>query len=189
MITDKQYVEAIKKNNELMFTRLYESHRGVFFGYIRKYYNKDDEYIADIYQDTATALWQNIQKGKLTPTNLTCSLQTYLIGIGKYILMARDRKYKEILADQEMTTYINEFDEEKLENEIERDNIIQHTVENMGEPCNTLLDKYYWDELSIKDIAIQMDYKNADTAKTQKYKCMQKLKLILSEKIKNHNLL
>jgi DNA-directed RNA polymerase specialized sigma24 family protein len=58
----------------------------------------------------------------------------------------------------------------------------------MDEPCCSLLDKFYWEELSGEEIARQMNYKNADTVKTQKYKCMQKLKVALTGVLKSHNL-
>lgn len=188
-MTAKEYIIALRQNNQLIFSRLYESYRALFFGYFRKHYNKDDDYIIDLYQDACIALWQNVQNGKLTPDNLTSSLETYLIGIGKYTLMAKDRKYKEILNEHEIAAYTEYYDEESLQDEIECNEIIETTVKNMGEPCCTLLDKYYWEELSGDEIAILMNYKNADTVKTQKYKCMQKLKTVLVQKMNNHKLL
>lgn len=182
-MTDKQYIEALQEKNELVFTHLYESCRGPFFGFIRKHYGKNDDYITDLYQDACVAMWENIQKGKLTPDNLTCSLQTYLNGIGKFKLMARDRKYREMLVDQEFD--LGGYSVESLRDEIERDEIVLSTVNKMQEPCRTLLDKYYWEELSGEEIATQMNYKNTDTVKTQKYKCMQKLKTVLAQKLQD----
>ena len=188
-MTDQQYITALQNGNQRAFTHLYDAHRGRFFGYIRKRYNKDDDYIADLYQDSCVIFWQNIQRGKLTPETLTSSIETYLIGVAKYTLMARDRRYKEILSDNELSSFVPVVDEDELRNEVERNEVIQSVVNKMEEPCCTLLDKFYWEELSGEEIAAQMNYKNTDTVKTQKYKCMQKLKMVLVSTLKNHNLL
>ncbi|MCL2167911.1 MAG: sigma-70 family RNA polymerase sigma factor [Lentimicrobiaceae bacterium] len=188
-MTDKQYISAIHNGDQRAFANLYEMHRGRFFGYIRKIYNKDDDYIADLYQDSCVVFWQNIQKGKIAPETMTSSIETYLIGVAKYTLMARDRRYKEILSDCELSTFAPVIDEEALRNEIERSEVVQSVVNKMEEPCSTLLDKFYWEELSGEEIATQMNYKNTDTVKTQKYKCMQKLKIVLTSTLKNLNLL
>lgn len=184
-MTDKEYILALQQNDEVAFTRLYESCRGRFFGYVRKAYNKNEDYIADLYQDSCVVLWQNVRRGKLTADNLTSSLETYLIGVAKFTLMARDRKYREILNDPAMLTHAGSLNEESLRDEFERDRIIQSTVQDMEEPCSTLLDKYYWEDLSGEEIAGEMNYKNAGTVKTQKYKCMQKLKTVLVKKIQD----
>jgi len=188
-MTDQQYITALQNGNQRAFTHLYDAHRGRFFGYIRKCYNKDDDYIADLYQDSCVIFWQNIQRGKLTPETLTSSIETYLIGVGKYTLMARDRRYPDILSDSELSSFAPAVDEDELRNEIERNEVIQSVVNKMKEPCCTLLDKFYWEELSGEEIAAQMNYKNPDAVKAQKWKCMQKLKIVLTSALSSHNLL
>lgn len=187
-MTDKQYIAALQNGDQRAFADLYDAYRGRFFGYMLKYYRKSDDYIADLYQDSCVAFWQNIQKGKLAPETLTSSIETYIIGVAKYILMARDRRYKEILSDRELSSFAPAVSEERLRDETERDEVIQSVVNRMDEPCCSLLDKFYWEELSGEEIARQMNYKNADTVKTQKYKCMQKLKVALTGVLKSHNL-
>jgi len=188
-MTDIQYISAIQNGDQRAFTNLYEMHRGRFFGYIRKIYNKDDDYIADLYQDSCVVFWQNIQKGKISPATLKSSIETYLIGVAKYTLMARDRKYKEILSDCELSSFAPVIDEDELRNEIERNEVVQSVVNKMEEPCSTLLDKFYWEELSGEEIATQMNYKNTDVVKNQRYRCMKKLKIVLTLAFKNLNLL
>lgn len=62
--------------------------------------------------------------------------------------------------------------------EDERYLAIRQAVHNMGEPCAPLLLHFYWDQLSMDDIANKLSYKDSNSAKTQKYKCIQKLKSI-----------
>jgi len=187
-MTDQQYLIALQNGNQQVFTSLYKKHRGRFFGYIRKCYQKDDDYITDLYQDSCVIFWQNIQRGKLTPETLTSSIETYLIGVGKYKLMAQDRRIKEILLDNELSTFAPVVDEDELRSEVERNEVIQSVVNKMEEPCSTLLDKFFWEELSGEEIAAQMNFKNADVVKAKKWKCMQKLQIVLTATLKSHNL-
>jgi hypothetical protein len=55
----------------------------------------------------------------------------------------------------------------------------------IGEPCKSLLDAYYLQKKSMQDIATEFGYTNADNAKTQKYKCLLRLKKIFFVSYKN----
>lgn len=65
----------------------------------------------------------------------------------------------------------------------ERARKVQEIVNQMGLPCAPLLLKFYWDKLSWEQIAQELNYSNANSAKTQKNKCMNKLKA----SYKNHD--
>jgi RNA polymerase sigma factor (sigma-70 family) len=57
----------------------------------------------------------------------------------------------------------------------EREKIIARCMEQLGETCRKVLMYYYFDELSMQEIADKLGFANTDTAKTKKYKCKQKL--------------
>jgi len=46
----------------------------------------------------------------------------------------------------------------------------------LGEPCKTIIEDYYINNMSMQEICERFGYTNADNAKTQKYKCLQRLK-------------
>jgi DNA-directed RNA polymerase specialized sigma24 family protein len=46
----------------------------------------------------------------------------------------------------------------------------------LGEPCKTLIEDFYIKQLSMSQISEKFGYTNADNAKTQKYKCLMRLK-------------
>lgn len=46
----------------------------------------------------------------------------------------------------------------------------------LGEPCKTLLEDFYLQDLSMQAITEKFGYTNADNAKNQKYKCLLRLK-------------
>lgn len=46
----------------------------------------------------------------------------------------------------------------------------------LGTACKNLLDLYYFEKLSWEEISFKLGYKNAASAKNQKYKCLNKLR-------------
>jgi len=57
-------------------------------------------------------------------------------------------------------------------------NRMQESIGQLGEPCKTLLTDFYMARLGMDEIADKFGYTNADNAKNQKYKCLQRLKKI-----------
>ena len=53
---------------------------------------------------------------------------------------------------------------------------MKKALENLGEPCKTIIQDFYIHNLSMQDICEKFGYTNTDNAKTQKYKCLQRLK-------------
>ena len=56
--------------------------------------------------------------------------------------------------------------------------LMEHAMDKIGEPCKSLLEAYYFQKKSMPEIADFFGYTNADNAKTQKYKCLIRLKKI-----------
>jgi RNA polymerase sigma factor (sigma-70 family) len=57
----------------------------------------------------------------------------------------------------------------------ERENIIQKCIASLSESCRQILTLYYFEKMSMVEIADLMGFSSADTAKTKKYKCKQEL--------------
>ena len=54
----------------------------------------------------------------------------------------------------------------------------------LDENCQKILQLFYYDNLSMAIIAERTGYTNADNAKTQKYRCIQKLQGLMTPFIK-----
>ncbi len=98
-MTDVEYIRGFRGNNEKVIAAFYKSVGSSFFAYFRTHFSKDESYILDIFQDACIVLWNNINHGKLTEDGLRSALSTYFLSIGKYTMMAKDRKYREIIDD------------------------------------------------------------------------------------------
>lgn len=182
MMTDADYIQGFYSNNNATISHFYRENERAFKAYFRERFGKSDDYLDDLFQESCVVMWQNISSGKLSIHNLTSSLSTYFTSIGKYSLMAKDRKYKEIANDTEIQKLgFVEDDAQELEKRIERESFVDRMVGDMKPPCSQILQMFYFDKKKGEEIAEAMGYANTDTVKTQKYKCMQKLKPLLAK--------
>lgn len=59
---------------------------------------------------------------------------------------------------------------------------LQACFEEIGEPCNSILKAFYLENKSMQFIADEFGYTNPENAKTQKYKCLNRMrKLFFNE--------
>ena len=63
--------------------------------------------------------------------------------------------------------------------------IMETAMGKIGEPCKSLLEAYYIQKKHMQQIATEFGYTNADNAKTQKYKCLVRLKKLFFAQYKN----
>ena len=174
-MTDLQIIEGFKNNDSKTINGFYTANKGAFLNHFRNTYGKSEEYLLELYQDANVTLWENIQQGKLV--KMTCTLTTYLFAVGKYKMMANDRKFKEMTTDVDLQNLdLVDSDAEELEEKEEKERKIDEIVSKMTYPCSDILRMHYWEKLSGEEIAAKMKYASTDAVKTQKYKCMQKLK-------------
>ena len=69
--------------------------------------------------------------------------------------------------------------EDEIEDQAERNmqfSKMQSALGMLGEPCKTIIEDFYIHNRSMQEICEKFGYTNADNAKTQKYKCLQRLK-------------
>lgn len=184
-LTDKEKISAIRQRNEYLTAKIYSLYRDEFFSFLKNRLWKDQNVLLDIYQDAFMVLCNKIYEDKLNEDNLNSSLKTYLFGVGIKISFNLNRK-RVNLHEQNLSELPDIPDDETDLGE-ENEKIIQIAVNEMGEPCHTILIKQYWQDKSGEEIAAEMNYKNKDAAKTQKYKCIQKLKSELKGKIVYQN--
>lgn len=65
---------------------------------------------------------------------------------------------------------------------------MRESMSGLGEPCRGIIEDFYIHDLSMEAISEKFGYTNADNAKNQKYKCLQRLKKLFFAKYKNEDL-
>jgi len=157
--------------------------------YLRKTFSVSDDDLSDIYQDSSVALFMNIHNGKLS--SLTSTLSTYFlrICINQTLKYIGKRERIVPLFDDSTITNKDAFRSDKLDElyqlctedeEAERisgsERIVQKIIDSMPDSCKNIFQGYYWDNLTTSTIADMFGFANANSVKTQKYKCLQKFR-------------
>lgn len=146
-----------------------------------KYPSLDVLDIEEIYNDSILVFYNNVKDEKLK--ELTCSLQTYLNKIGEHKaidLMRKKQLYTQEYPEFETIDYCDRTEEywvsREDDMEEERKSVIYNLIDRLVEPCKKILFGFYYDHYSMDMIAKSLGLANSDVAKTQKSRCMSKVK-------------
>jgi len=175
-MTDSEIIDLIKKGDPRGLNTAYEAFRSEFVHWLMKSHKCDNEDAREYYQAAILIVYDNIHAGKLD--TLRSSLKTYLFGIGKNLVWQQYRNTQRqhaIGAEFYLQNYLQPEDEDGQGVEMNLE-IISHSFNQLGEPCHELLEQYYFHKKSMDEICSSMGYKNSETAKNQKYKCMERLR-------------
>lgn len=162
---DREILARIKKGDEAALQYLYKKHYRMMLNLVMRNSGSEDE-AKDIFQDALIVFWEKVVQDKLT---LTSKISTYLYSICQNLWRKElERKGKH---SGEMTDVPDVVDHDRQE----RIDIVNQCIAQLGDSCKQILLYYYYEKLSMQDIAEKMGFANADTAKTKKYKCKQEL--------------
>lgn len=184
--------EITLQNTEL--NRFIADERNKVLTYLRKTFSVSDDDLSDIYQEASVALFMNIRDGKLS--NLTSTLSTYFLRICinqtlKFI--GKQKKIVPLFDDSRISNKdsfrpdkIDELyqlctEDEETEKVSRSEKIVQSIIESMPDTCKNVFQGYYWDNLTTTTIADMFGFANANSVKTQKYKCLQKFRTKYNE--------
>jgi RNA polymerase sigma factor (sigma-70 family) len=169
-------VGAIVLNKEAL-ADLYMKHRDEFLAWAANHYKLDRDEAIEIYQASILALYENAASGKLT--ELTSSIKTYLFAIGKNKIrqgFQSNRKVQALNDDFDLTDTAEETTDPALLK------LAVHSLSELGEPCKSLLEQFYYHGGTMAYIADKFGYKNEDAVKSQKYKCLVRLRKLFMSK-------
>lgn len=179
-MSESSIIERIKAGDQQALTDIYNKYRTEFLQWITNHYKVSMEDAYDLYQVSVVIFYENILKEKLT--NLTSSVKTYLFAIGKNKALEKIKKSRPMTSEDYLLNNI--VYEEGVEEMEEKESAIIKVAEAMkelGDPCKALLELYYYGRQSMEEIAEQLKYKNADTAKNLKYKCLKRLQKLCGQ--------
>ncbi len=179
---DKAIIKAIRKGDQQVLSQVYQTYRQEFFFWLSKYFSCDADEAKDVYQSVILVFYENIVSGRLN--ELTSSVKTYLFAIGKYKMMEQMKQSHKFSGDEQIPRLSTE--ESNLEELTQREEdlqLIEQCLQLLGDPCKTLLELYYYQRLSMADITQYMNYKNPDTTKNLKYKCIKRLKKLFESEM------
>jgi len=178
-LTDNQYIEGLRLSDNAVIRTIYKKFYPAIMRMVLNN-NGTEQEAKDVFQESILVLYHHVQKQNFI---LSCALQTYLYSVAKRLWLKQLSKKSGTLklderfyegdgfADSETEVSVFEEREQNL-------NRMQESIGQLGEPCKTLLTDFYMARLGMDEIADKFGYTNADNAKNQKYKCLQRLKKI-----------
>lgn len=172
--TDNEVILGILNNSENALKRLYVAYFPMVLQLIINNNGNEDD-AKDIYQEAIIVLYNKVKAGNF---ELSSKLKTYIYSICRRLWLKRLTQLNRYGGDiRDFQEYLPVDDEIELHND--RDiqfNKMQNALQLLGEPCKTIMEDFYIYNRSMQEICERFGYTNADNAKTQKYKCLQRLK-------------
>lgn len=177
-----RYIQRIKNGDSRAFEDVYNNNKGQFIAFFKKSQGLQQIDAEDIYHKACAVFLNNIETGRLSPDAINdWQVKTYLNNTGKYILFNERRKRQTpLVLNTDKVMYMGDFlpaeDEQDYKEMDDKLFIIRSTVRDMPQPCSQLLRLTVFQKKSHQDVAGIMHYANADTVKTQRHRCMGKLR-------------
>ncbi len=162
-LQDKSCIEKIYRQNFQMVQSLILNNRG----------SSDDA--ADIFQETMIVLYEK----SINPSfELSCQLKTYIYSVARRLWLKKLQQQQRIGLQTDDFEQVIPIEDDLEAHQKQQDSfsIMEKAMAKIGEPCKSLLEAFYINKKQMQEIAKEFNYTNADNAKTQKYKCLVRLK-------------
>ncbi|MFD1144198.1 RNA polymerase sigma factor [Larkinella insperata] len=173
-LSDDQLLAGLANGSDTVLEELYRRFFPMVLHLIINNNGSEDD-AKDVYQETLIVLYEKVTTDSLA---LNCQLKTYLYSISRRLwlkqLSLRNRNGISLMDTEDVASVDDDLiNHEARDRQFE---LMADSLERLGEPCRTLLEDFYIRHLSMQDITEKFGYTNADNAKTQKYKCLMRLK-------------
>ena len=193
-MTDNELIRGIRENSTAAWREIYHANYAPTMKSIGPMLRRaKGKTFDDVYSEAMIALMENVKDGKLEEgenTNLSGYIFTlcWRIALRLETKGSKEEDNRERMLDvlkpkgtgnEEPFIEDDEDDGTVSPEEYEEAMAFLEKVLNSIPPsCRTILKRFYWDKMPMKDIAAQMGLKNEDSAKTTKNRCMNKFKEI-----------
>ncbi len=172
--TDSEVILGILNGSKDILERLYKAYFPMVLQLVVMNNGTEDE-AKDVFQETVIVLYNKVQSGGF---ELSSKLKTFIYSVSRRLWLKR-LTYKS--RNSGSLQYFEETlpVEQYFEQHEEKDRLFRQmetALVHLGEPCKTIIEDFYINNKSMQEICEKFGYTNADNAKNQKYKCLQRLK-------------
>jgi RNA polymerase sigma factor (sigma-70 family) len=165
---DEEIRSMISAGNQEALMILYRKHHNMLRRFVMNNQGSRED-AEDLIQEVLVAAWQNAQKGDFV---LSAGWGTYLMAIGRNLWLKQLRKQLRFSDKDPADTEKMSADDRPERMDLKQ---VVQMVEQLDANCRKLLTLFYFEALDMEQIALQMGYNNADTAKAKKYQCFKRL--------------
>jgi RNA polymerase sigma factor (sigma-70 family) len=177
--SDARILDGIRRGDEEALAELYRGQRAKIHALVMNNHgNRDDA--EDILQESLVVLWERVRSGRHA---YEAQLGTFLYATARNLWLRRLARARREVVDPEPGYSAATEESDALESMMgaEESAIVARGLERLGTLCKDLLLMFYWEELSMAEIAAKLGLANAETAKARKYQCKKALETVLRE--------
>ncbi|HEY1010441.1 MAG: RNA polymerase sigma factor [Daejeonella sp.] len=173
---DNEIILGILNDSKDILNRLYKTYFPMVLQLVLNNNGNEDD-AKDVFQESVIVLYNKVKSGNF---ELNSKLKTFIYSVCRRLWLKRlNAQSRNVRNVEDFSEFIPvEDDLEKHEEKDRQFHLMEQALKQLGEPCKTIIEDYYLQNRSMQEISEKFGYTNADNAKTQKYKCLQRLKKI-----------
>lgn len=176
---DHSIITQLQSNKHIQaFSALYDHYPPVEKMIYRNGGTRQDA--KDIYQEALIILYNKAKDGNF---RLTSKLSTYLFSVCRFLWMD-EAKRRGKMPSAELSEENDPGLQEDISKEVEKEKkllLAEKAIASLGEKCRQILTLFYIERKSMNEIAGLLGYNSENTAKNQKFKCLESAKKKLKE--------
>lgn len=178
---DQQIIQHLRQGDTSVFREVY-----AYYPMIRKMVlnnSGSEEDAKDLFHNALIVFYKNIRKPNF---ELTAKISSYLYAIcdkswKKKLTRDKSRHHASLEGKENIVGENFEYEEKPKKTLAE---VIKGLLDKLGDPCKKILLMHEYQKYSMQEIADEMGYLTAHSARNQKYKCLEKLKKMVSPELK-----
>lgn len=183
IFSDRKIIEALQSADDFemdrAFRMLYKTYFRMALHYVKSNSGGDVD-AEDVFQDALVGFYENVRKGNFKGES---TIKTYLYAMIRNQWLVKLKKNMRNINMEIPEKTLGGMYSMSSENPVDELQFrVSDLLGHISERCREVLKLYYFDNFSMTDIAMKANFDNENSAKTQKYKCMQRLIKILEDK-------
>jgi RNA polymerase sigma factor (sigma-70 family) len=171
------WIEELLKDENKALKDIYRLYRTECLAWLQAKFGLEAEEAVDVFQLAVIIIYDNAVLGKITADH--ADAKSYLYGVARnkaYEIMRQKKPNVSFDEHPLLLTYINNEEDNGISEEAIT--LANEALVHLGQPCQNILELYYYQNKSMDEITTIHGYKNTDTTKNQKYKCLKRLQSI-----------
>jgi RNA polymerase sigma factor (sigma-70 family) len=181
--SDTELLEAIKSPQSTDLDKAIRYMYKAYYDLLKHYTcqnNGTEEDAQDVFQEVLVTFIDVVKKEKFRGES---SIKTFLYSINRNLwlneLKKRGRSEKrDTIFENEKDKTLMDFSHIIAENETRKQ--ILSIVDELGEICKKILLAYYYENLSMKEILVNVEYESEQALRNKKSKCLKQLEQLLT---------
>ena len=182
---DRELLLGLARNDDKALATIYTENFPSVLRMVLQYKGSEDD-AKDLFQEAMIILYEKVQQEEF---DLYSKLKTFLYAICRHLWLKKQQNGNWQLALPDELAEILPGENLNITQEHQQKDlqftIMEQAMQNMGEPCKTILEDYYVRKMSMQEIAEKFGYTNSENAKNQKYKCLMRLKKLFFDQYKS----